>query len=269
MITKDSRVNSPKSALEIILEWSQDRPLWQRDALRRIVAVGSLGGADIQELVALCKKEHGDTSIEATARPLTQDDLPTSPGASTSIALTAISGVEGVNQLAANQELPFEPKGLTIIYGNNGAGKSGYARVLKRACRARFPGKIMPDVYDGQTRKPATAAIGYERGGQPKPPVQWNDENKPHPILSAINVFDRECAAVHIEAANEVAFRPFALDIPDDLADACQQVKAALVQEQTGLEQARDDVFEKPTWKATAVGRILSSLTATRPCGRI
>ncbi len=203
-------------------------------------------------------------SIEVAARPLAQDDLPANPEASASIALTAISCVEGVNQLAANQELPFEPKGLTIIYGNNGAGKSGYARVLKRACRSRFPGKIMPDVYDGQTRKSASAAIGYERGGQAQLPVQWNNADKPHPILSAVNVFDRECAAVHIQAANEVAFRPFGLDIPDDLADACQQVKAALAQEQAGLAQSRDEVFINPIWReTTTVGRILSSLTAT------
>jgi len=32
-----------KSALEFILEWSQNRAEWQRDALRRIVAGGALG----------------------------------------------------------------------------------------------------------------------------------------------------------------------------------------------------------------------------------
>lgn len=26
---------------------------------------------------------------------------------------------------------------MTVIYGDNGSGKSGYSRVLKRACRTR------------------------------------------------------------------------------------------------------------------------------------
>lgn len=254
----------PKTPLEIIFEWSQNRPLWQRDALRRIVSGGRMQDADIQALVSLCEKEHGNAAVDATATPLAKDDLPANPGAGASITLVSLSGVEGVNQLAPNQELPFEPKGLTIIYGDNGAGKSGYARVLKRACRARFPGEIMSDVYDPLKRKPATAAIAYERGGKLKPSVQWQDAKKPDSVLSAVSVFDRDSATVHIQEKNEVAFRPFGLDIPDDLADACQRVKAALDEERARLEKARDSVFDKPSWKANSeVGRILSSLTAS------
>lgn len=259
-----------KSALQIILDWSLNRPLWQRDALRRIVATGALQEHDVSELVALCKKEHGDTSVQLTAVPLAEADLPANPGVGAAITLTSITGIEGVNQLAPNQELPFEPKGLTVVYGDNGAGKSGYARVLKRACRARFPGEIMPDAYNAQNQKPATAAIGYERGGTSKPPVQWTDDKKPHGILSAVNVFDRECAIVHVREKNEVAFRPFGLDIPDGLAEACQAVKAALSAEQATLEAARDPVFSKPVWSPTTeVGKILSALSATTKLDRL
>ena len=259
-----------KSALQIILEWSLNRPRWQRDALRRIVASGALQETDILELVALCKKEHGDTSVELTATPFAEADLPASPGAGAAITLTSITDIAGVNQLAPNQELPFEPKGLTLIYGDNGAGKSGYARVLKRACRARFPGEIMPDAYNAQSHKAATAAIGYERGGSARPAVQWTDDKKPHGILSAVNVFDRESAIVHVREKNEVAFRPFGLDIPDGLAEACQAVKAALTAEQVTLEAARDPVFAKPIWKlGTEVGKILSALTAATTLDRL
>ncbi|MCR6624774.1 MAG: hypothetical protein NVV67_00465 [Pseudoxanthomonas sp.] len=45
-----------KTVLETILDWSKDRPLWQRDALRRIIANGRLTDADIGELVDLCKQ---------------------------------------------------------------------------------------------------------------------------------------------------------------------------------------------------------------------
>lgn len=256
-----------KSALEIIFEWSQDRALWQRDALRRIIVSGSLTEADIADLVALCKKEHGDAAVPITAAALTADDLPASPGAGESISVTSIAGVEGVNQLAAGQDLRFEAKGLTIVYGDNGAGKSGYARVLKRACRARFPGEIMPDAYDQDSPRVATATIGYRRGETDKPPLQWHDDGRPHAVLSAVSVFDRDCATIHVREKNEVAFRPFGLDIPDDLAEACQRVKAALSANQAVLESARDSIFAKPSWTpATAVGKIMSSLSAaTKP----
>ncbi len=79
--------------------------------------------------------------------------------------------------------------------------------------------------------------------------------------MSAISVFDKECASVHVQEKNEVAFRPFGLDIPDDLAGVCQKLKQKLTDEQTQIEALRDPVFEKPTWNpSTAVGRILSNL---------
>ncbi len=46
----------PRIALEIILEWSEDRPQWQRDALRRVVQQSSISDQDIEELTELCKQ---------------------------------------------------------------------------------------------------------------------------------------------------------------------------------------------------------------------
>jgi ABC-type cobalamin/Fe3+-siderophores transport system ATPase subunit len=54
-------------------------------------------------------------------------------GAGASVSLSAIKDVRAVNNLAPEQTLSFAPNGVTIVYGDNGAGKSGYARILKRA----------------------------------------------------------------------------------------------------------------------------------------
>lgn len=50
-------------ALADILAWSQDWPLWQRDALRRIVLAENLTEDDLTALTALCKGE-GDDAAE-------------------------------------------------------------------------------------------------------------------------------------------------------------------------------------------------------------
>jgi hypothetical protein len=253
----------PKSILETILDWSEHRPAWQRDALRRIVAAGKPDDAVIAELTELCKKGKGADGIGLDSVPLDTAHLPANPGGGEAVTLNAISGIVGVNQLAADQELSFEASGLTVIYGQNGAGKSGYARILKRACRARHAGEIMPDAYNPPPAGKATATIAISKAGVPQDLLTWTDSDQPHPVLSAIGVFDRDCASVHIREKNEVAFRPFGLDIPDELAGACQRVKQRLTAEQAQLEGARHPVFEKPTWKPnTAVGKILSSLTA-------
>lgn len=256
-------VAPPKTVLQAVLDWSMDRSLWQRDALRRIVANGCLTEADISELVDLCKQEKGASEGALKALPLQEAHLPANPGQTAAVSLLSIADVTGVNNLAAGQTLSFEPNGITIIYGDNGAGKSGYARILKRACRARHAGKIEPNVYADSPPKRVSANIAYRVGGAPQPVAQWQNAANPHPTLSAVSVFDSDCASVHIREKNEVAFRPFGLDVPDELAAACQAVKDALEAEQKQLEKARNPIFAAPAWHTTTeVGKALAALNA-------
>jgi hypothetical protein len=68
-----------KTVLEAILDWSNDRPAWQRDALRRIVFKGRLDSADITELVSLCKKGKGNATVILATAPLEKVQLPVNP----------------------------------------------------------------------------------------------------------------------------------------------------------------------------------------------
>jgi hypothetical protein len=176
--------------------------------------------------------------------------------------------VSAVNNLAPAQTLTFAPSGITVIYGDNAAGKSGYARILKRACRARHSEVILANVYDEPAAAAASATLCYEIAGAEQPPEAWTDTGNaqpyPHPILSAISVFDADCAAVHLKTRNEVAFRPFGLDVPDELADACKRVKAVLDAEKHQLEGVRNALFTAPPWTpSTAVGKELAALTSS------
>ncbi|WP_426613280.1 AAA family ATPase [Bradyrhizobium sp. McL0616] len=253
-----------KSVAEMILAWSATRPAWQQDALRRIVVGGALDAAGIAELVQLCKKGCGAPDIALSPIPLSPAHFPAAAAVrGQDIVLTTIADVEGVNRLAAGQELLFAAQGITVVYGDNGVGKSGYSRILKRACRARFPGEILPNAFDPMAPEQACATIAYMAGGIPAAPIAWRDEGTPHSVLAAVSVFDRDSGQVHVQGKNEVAFRPFGLDIPDDLAALTVAVKEALTSEQARLEGARDGAFTQPTFSAeTAVGKFLRALSA-------
>ncbi|MGY4430664.1 hypothetical protein ACVWWO_003141 [Bradyrhizobium sp. F1.13.1] len=107
----------------------------------------------------------------------------------------------------------------------------------------------------------ATASFSILKDGVAADPVAWSDTSGPHNVLSAISAFDRDCGSVHVQEKNEVAFRPFGLDIPDDLAGVGQKLKQLLVAEETQLSAARHPVFATPTWNPTTdVGKILSAL---------
>lgn len=79
------------------------------------------------------------------------------------VYLRQVHGVRHVNALAPDQRLTLHRVGLTIIYGDNGSGKSGYARILKKACRARMPTAAVGQVLsEGEHRCVALAAFMAE-----------------------------------------------------------------------------------------------------------
>lgn len=165
-----------KTVLETILDWSKDRPLWQRDALRRIIANGRLTDADIGELVDLCKQGKGAPVGALKAVPLEKAHLPANPGQTAAVSLLSIADVTGVNNLAAGQTLGLEPNGITIIYGDNGAGKSGYARILKRAWRrspARPPRTARPPARLHDAPPVDRPAAALPAPGRPAPSRRW------------------------------------------------------------------------------------------------
>jgi hypothetical protein len=123
------------TVLEEVLEWSQERPSWQRDALRRLVLNGELSEDDIRSLSEICKSAHGLAEQQGVI-PLAKNHVPDRSASSDQVTLRSIFHRRGVNALAEDQTLKFAPN-LTVVYGDNAAGKTGYIRILKSACRCR------------------------------------------------------------------------------------------------------------------------------------
>lgn len=81
------------------------------------------------------------------------------------VTVQSIYHQRGVNALAENQTLKFGP-GLTVVYGDNAAGKSGYTRILKSACRARGAEHILGNVLSGTTPLTPIVSIKYKVGDE-------------------------------------------------------------------------------------------------------
>src|SRR6266699_6059932 len=154
------------TVLEELLKWSQDRPAWQRDALRRLVLNGDLSDDDIGALTEICKSEHGLAERQSIAL-FTKEHVPEKTAGSAPVSLVSIFHHRGVNALAEDQTLKFVPK-LTVVYGDNAAGKTGYIRILKSACRARGPEKILGNVVSGLAPGKVVVAITYKVGAEDK-----------------------------------------------------------------------------------------------------
>ena len=123
-----------------ILNWSQYRPLFIQDALRRLITSTTLTQSDIDELVQLVKKECDDTSVSLNAIPLDSTHIPIISVTTGSYPkLISLSNPINICALHNQGKLQFPNTGLAVIYGNNGSGKSSYSRILKKLCWSRNP----------------------------------------------------------------------------------------------------------------------------------
>jgi energy-coupling factor transporter ATP-binding protein EcfA2 len=255
-----------RAALNDIVAWSVDSPAWQRDALRRLYGQRKLTAPDMDELYVLCCQVH--VLLEAvetplTAQPLDASHVPVNWNTGGVIALKSIGHAKNVNALADDQTLSFAETGLTIVYGDNGAGKSGYGRVLKRACRARDQEEILTNAYATPGGTPS-ARIKYSVSGAVQPEVAWQNGVAASPELSNISVFDSKCASVHVGGPNELAYTPVPLQLLQALADIARDFAARLKTKKIALEGQVPSFRKKPlSREGTAVHQLILGLSAT------
>jgi hypothetical protein len=260
----DSTPAAPTSPFKSILDWSATLPDWQRDALRRIVTSGPLNAEALKELAAICRAKHGLLPATGTAIPLTAAHMPGGADGTVSVRLTRLSGLQNVGRLPNDQEIVFgNAPGLTVIYGENGAGKSGYARVIKKACRARgTPQDIKPDAFAVGVAGPAKARIGCGIGTLDTP-VDWTDGSAADPRLGSIFVFDSFSARVHVGEDGPACFKPRGLDVLPELAKACDTINDELKTELKDLTDKNAEVLKGWTYKvATKIGTLVNAINA-------
>lgn len=247
--------NSEVAALSDIVSWSESRCAWQRDALRRLCQSTELTPADIEELVEICK---GATN---KAQPISHDHVRDPEASTKKVELKSIYSVENVNALAADQKLQFSANGITVVYGDNGSGKSGYTRILKQICRARDPktATILPNIYGTQTG-PLKAQVQFVAAGQNQT-TEWVKDQTMERLLSSVSVFDSSTASIHVDATNDVAYVPFPMALLSNLAEACKSIKSALQAEIDTLTAQTPDSIKSPKCQpGTAVGKTIATL---------
>lgn len=247
---------SEAAALSDILDWSSKRPIWQRDALRRLVVNGELNENDIEALHVLCLDE------DAPFDPLSPGHIAPVAEIGVSVALKGIHEPEGINALANDQSLGFEKSGLTLVYGDNGSGKSGYCRILKHACRSRDTRfEILPDINEDQDWS-QEARIEFWRGDEGDETV-WSPKSDGHSDLPSVSVFDSKSASTHVQKTNDVAYIPYPMRLLEQLAAACDAIKQRIDAEVAALGQETPRAISSPQLSdQTAAGSFLHNLGA-------
>lgn len=250
------------SILQEILVWTQGLPLWQSDAVARLLAKQTLAPGDLDDLYALLKVAHGiPDPKDRKPKPLTADQIPAQVKATTHVELRAMKNMRHVNAIAENQRLPFGASGITVIYGDNGSGKSGYSRVLKRACRARDQMEEIHPNANLPTGKAGVPEAAFEIAvNGVAMDVHWTQGKATPPELSSLAIFDSRCARAYLDSEDDFSYVPYGLDVFEGLAKVCKQLKTLIETEHS--QSAADLTAFVPLQGDTPVGKLIGSLSA-------
>jgi energy-coupling factor transporter ATP-binding protein EcfA2 len=212
-----------------ILKFSKGRNVWQQDSLRRIVTQTDLTDQDLKDIIAILKAQYGliQQKDAPKAVPLNKDHFPQHSYKTPPTILNSLGDVKGINNLSENQTLKFAVKGLTIVYGDNGSGKSGYCRVAKKICRVREGAdeKILGNAFKPQSgENPPEATARFNIEGDDIISFRWKEGKTPPGQLSRISVFDAKTVPIYADKSNRVEFLPRGLDVLPKLGDLCKKI---------------------------------------------
>jgi hypothetical protein len=195
-----------------LLEWADKQHNWTRDALRRHAAQpGFILDEEDKTAIAARVRHVGGFVLDAPpiCSPLATEHLKASSSNEPRAVLCSLGPVKHLNRLAEEQQLRFATDGITVIYGDNGSGKSGYCRIAKKLCRSLTADDLLGNVFEIGVKPPAEVLVRFLEEGATEPtPITWKDGTQPPAPIARISVFDSANARLYVDKQNRIGFLP-------------------------------------------------------------
>ncbi len=234
--------------------WFKERPKWMQDAAYRLAKNGTINDNDIKQLLVICNAEAACQKVDFNCLPSGSLGFIDTPRL---LRIKCIANVQGINALSPSKPLNFGETPLCIVYGRNGAGKSGYVRLIKHACGNRHAGDLLGNIFVSDTQ-PQVADFTFIKDDQIKT-SQWSGE--PLPELQGVEIYDTACGLVYVNEENEVAYEPWLLRFFTQLTNACTALSERI------QKQIEEQVSKKPKFPdefaSTSAAKWYTNLTAT------
>lgn len=233
-----------------IVKWSSSKPMFVRDALRRLFRNRQITEQDISELKEIIKKDHGLSEIDINTKAVSEEDIPSEFCDVTQIRIKQISSPHNIAALFGEKPLIFSPKGLSIVYGKNGSGKSSYSKILKKLCWSRDKDVVLKkNVYTNDLSAQSVAISFFE--GEKENTFVWQEGKSTDKRLNSIYVFDSKCADIYLNKENPAEYKPVGIDVLERLVELYASLSASFDSDIQSLQKKKPQLAEK--YKDTSI----------------
>ncbi len=195
------------TARSLLVSWANAQDGWVRQLVSEvIVSQKALTDSQLDGIYEIFLKEKALAAGKRVTVPELRDD-PSALDVGTAFFLTRLHALQNVNALTEGQAIDFNRR-LTIVYGENASGKTGYVRVLKRAAAVRTAESILPDVSRAErATEPPSAKITFRLGSDEPKDAQWDGQSGLAPF-NRIDVFDSRATTLHVDGDLNYVYTP-------------------------------------------------------------
>ncbi|MER9882086.1 AAA family ATPase [Mesorhizobium sp. M0118] len=246
-----------------LLEWADKQHDWIRDALRRHAARPgfNLEQEDKADVAAQVRHVGGFTVDLPECSPLSAEHLRPNSSNEPRAVLCSLGPVKHLNRLAEEQQLRFATDGITIIYGDNGSGKSGYCRIAKKLCRSLTADDLLGNVFEIGAKPPAEVLVRFLEEGATEPtPITWKDGTLPPASIARISVFDSANARLYVDKQNRIGFLPATVALLESHGRHRSELEADFREEIKAIEKNLKTPLPGGYTAAGAVAKLLARL---------
>lgn len=236
--------------------WATALRPWQRAIIAHAIKARELSDALIDEVYEIFLQDAGLKDKQDTAE-ITIDVAGRPADALTKkLRLEKIDNLDGINALPKGTALTFGPA-LTVVYGRNGAGKSGFARLFANACFSRHKPSILGNIYSDDEQPSPTAQFHIAFDDVIQAPITFVTGTE-HPDLRRISFFDITVARQHVSETSPFEFKPSGFDIFPEMARVYASLGARL--DADIRARTRDTKFSESFVGETAVSKAVASI---------
>ncbi len=236
-----------------IYKWLREFEPWKQELFRRSSAAPDLAGDDVREIANLLLTQGTPVSVP---REATRDELPGAERQGEPMVVRSLSDLHNVNAIDDGQRIEFGP-GLNVVYGRNGAGKTGYSRILKHAGRTLHRESVLANVR--ATASGGPSAVVTVSTGDHEEAIALDLEAPGPASLGRICIADADACDVYLTSDTEVDY------VPASLASV-RRFAAALKALDEELDRRRQDAIpadvDTKIYGETGVGKLLAEMTA-------